>query len=275
MLRRIVRVLLAFALQGVAIAVSAQGAAPCVIATQSEKIGSGTIVYNITGAGPNVKSANTARVVGLANPASQNCVDKGGRLTLEKNRKGGQFGVCTFPDNLQCEEWAMMRGDCPAGGIKVTGFVTLAARYCAITGGAYKVTSGGNTAKEQGTCTFKSGRTCRATAYFDGTCTRESNPRAAPSARATAQSAAVAKTIQAFFACDAGKTVNAVFTNGTQSSVKLTLSDGRELSLPQGMSGSGARYANSDESFVFWNKGNTAFIEENGKTTYSGCTTKR
>ena len=215
--------------------------------------------------------ANTARVVGLANPASQNCVDKGGSLTLEKNRKGGQFGVCTFPDNLQCEEWAMMRGDCPTGGIKVTGFVTSAARYCAITGGAYKVTSGSNTANEQGTCTFKSGKTCRATAYFDGTCMRES--RAASPARATAQSAA--RTIQAFFACDAGKTVNAVFTNGTKSSVKLTLSDGRELSVPQARSGSGARYANSNESFVFWNKGNTAFIEENGKTTYSGCTTKR
>jgi putative hemolysin/membrane-bound inhibitor of C-type lysozyme len=220
-------------------------------------------------------SANTAAVVNLANPASQNCVDKGGRLILEKNRKGGQFGICTFPDNLQCEEWAMMRGDCPAGGIKVTGFVTSAARYCAITGGAYKVTSGSNTANEQGTCTFKSGRTCRANAYFDGTCTRESIPRATPSGQAIAQSAPVAKKIQAFFACEAGKTVNAVFTNGRQSSVKLTLSDGRELSVPQTASGSGARYANSDESFVFWNKGNTAFIEENGKTTYSKCMTKR
>ena len=217
--------------------------------------------------------ANTAPVASLANPASQNCVDTGGRLTLEKNRKGGQFGVCTFPDNLQCEEWAMMRGDCAVGGIKVTGFVTPAARYCAITGGAYKVTSGSNTANEQGTCTFKSGRTCKATAYFDGTCTPESIPRA--TAPATVQSAAVAKTIRAFFACDAGKTVNALFTNGTQSSVKLNLSDGRELSVPQAVSGSGARYANSDESFVFWNQGNMAFIEENGKTTYSNCATKR
>jgi len=219
--------------------------------------------------------ANTAPVVSLANPASKNCVDKGGRLTLEKNRKGGQFGVCTFPDNLQCEEWAMMRGDCPAGGIKVTGFVTSAARYCAITGGAYKITSGSNTAKEQGTCTFKNGRTCRATAYFDGTCTRESKRRATPRAAARPQSPAVAKTIRAFFACDAGKTVKAVFTQGTQSSVKLNLSEGRELSVPQAVSGSGARYANRNESFVFWNKGNTAFIEENGETTYSNCTTKR
>ena len=58
----------------------------------------------------------------LANPASQNCIDKGGRLTMEKNGAGGEFGVCTFADDLQCEEWAMMRGQCRTGGIKVTGW---------------------------------------------------------------------------------------------------------------------------------------------------------
>jgi len=89
-----------------------------------------------------------------------------------------------------------------------------------------------------------------------------------------AQNGVAGKPIRAFFACDAGKTVNAVFTNGAQSSVRLTLSDGREMSVPQVLSGSGARYANGDESFVFWNKGNTAFIEESGKRTYRGCTTK-
>lgn len=60
----------------------------------------------------------------------------------------------------------------------------------------------------------------------------------------------------------------------TKSSSRL--SDGRSLSLPQVMSGSGARYANKDESFVFWNKGNTAFITEgaSGEETYSDCVTK-
>ncbi len=56
--------------------------------------------------------------------------------------------------------------------------------------------------------------------------------------------------------------------------MKLSLSDGRKILLPQAMSGSGARYANKDETFVFWNKGNTSFIEEGGKTTYAGCATK-
>jgi putative hemolysin len=207
--------------------------------------------------------SNAATVTTLSNPASKFCVDKGGTLTLEKNGQGGQFGVCMFADNGQCEEWALMRGECRAGGIKVTGYATPAARYCAITGGAYKITSGSNTANENGSCTFKGGKTCASTAYFNGTCQRDQ-----------VQPTAATKQIRALFACDAGKKVSAIFINGPQSSVKLTLSDGRVLSLPQTMSGSGARYASADERVVFWNKGNTAFIEENGKTTYSGCATK-
>ena len=196
----------------------------------------------------------------LANPASQNCVAKGGTVSIEKNGKGGQFGVCTFPDNLQCEEWAMLRGQCPAGGIKVTGYVTPAARYCAITGGTYAVTSASNTAVERGTCTFANGKECAAAAYFNGTCSR--------------QLAAAAKTIRAKFACADNKSVDATFVNGPRSSVNLVLSDGRKMTLPQAMSASGARYANKDESLVFWNKGNTAFLEEKGKTTYDGCSTR-
>jgi putative hemolysin/membrane-bound inhibitor of C-type lysozyme len=212
---------------------------------------------------------DSAHGAGLANPASQNCVDKGGFVSLEKNGKGDQFGVCTFPDTRQCEEWAMARGDCRTGGVKVTGYVTPAARYCAITGGTYKVISGTNTALEQGTCTLKGGKSCRSSAYFNGACGQS---KARPG---TPPSAADAKGIQASFACDGGKTVSAVFTNGSRSSVRLTFSDGRELSLPQALSASGARYANGDESIVFWNTGNKAFIAENGVTTYSACTTRR
>jgi membrane-bound inhibitor of C-type lysozyme len=94
-------------------------------------------------------------------------------------------------------------------------------------------------------------------------------PSAAPSAGAKAPAAQ--STIRAQFTCDAGKTIAAVFT---RHNVRLTLSDGRKLRLPQAQSGSGARYASANESFVFWNKGDTAFIEEKGKTTYSGCVSK-
>lgn len=53
--------------------------------------------------------------------------------------------------------------------------------------------------------------------------------------------------------------------------VELVLGDGQEMTLPQTISASGIRYANQDESFVFWSKGNSAFIMENNIQTYSGC----
>ena len=75
----------------------------------------------------------------------------------------------------------------------------------------------------------------------------------------------------AVFACPENKTIYAEFV---KNQVKLKLSDGRELILPQTISASGARYANADETFIFWNKGNGAFIEENEFTTYQDCVTK-
>ncbi len=49
-----------------------------------------------------------------------------------------------------------MRGECPVGGIKVTGYVTQAARFCAITGGEYTVTDKSGSDQEEGTCTLPS-----------------------------------------------------------------------------------------------------------------------
>lgn len=74
----------------------------------------------------------------------------------------------------------------------------------------------------------------------------------------------------ATFVCAGGKSIVAEFY---PDEVALTLSDGRDLALPQAMSGSGARYANADESIVFWNKGNTAFLSEGSDDaiTYEDC----
>jgi membrane-bound inhibitor of C-type lysozyme len=78
---------------------------------------------------------------------------------------------------------------------------------------------------------------------------------------------------EATFECSGGKSIKATFYS---DKVDLVLSDGRSMTVPQAMSASGARYANADETFVFWNKGNTAFITEgaNGAETYSDCVTK-
>jgi putative hemolysin len=107
----------------------------------------------------------------IANPASENCVEQGGTLVIQERGDGGEYGVCLFEDNRQCEEWAMLRGECPVGGLKITGYVTPAAQYCAITGGEYQITGNSNTDQEQGTCAFKNGQTCDAWDYFAGKCT--------------------------------------------------------------------------------------------------------
>lgn len=54
-------------------------------------------------------------------------------------------------------------------------------------------------------------------------------------------------------------------------SVKVELSDGRKLDLHQTVSGSGIRYADADETFVFWSKGSTAFLTEGKTQTYTNC----
>jgi membrane-bound inhibitor of C-type lysozyme len=80
-----------------------------------------------------------------------------------------------------------------------------------------------------------------------------------------------ARTLSAFFVCTGGRSIRAVFNNGSRPRVALTLSDGRYVVLPEAKSGSGARYANQEESFLFWDKVQRAFIVEGGKTTYVRC----
>jgi putative hemolysin len=109
--------------------------------------------------------------VGLANPASENCIAKGGQSRIETAGDGGQYGVCLFEDNRQCEEWALLRGECPAGGLKVTGYITPQARYCAIRGGAYTVTVQQTAAApEQGICALPGQPACDALALYEGRC---------------------------------------------------------------------------------------------------------
>ena len=92
--------------------------------------------------------------------------------------------------------------------------------------------------------------------------------------RTATQAHAQAPVAVATFGCKGGKTIEASFY---ADKVALKLSDGRTMTLPQAMAASGARYATKDESFVFWNKGDKAFVTEgkDGAETYSGCVTKK
>jgi putative hemolysin len=48
---------------------------------------------------------------GIANPASTNCIDNNGTLSIVDTNEG-QVGMCTLPSGKVCEEWAYLRGEC-------------------------------------------------------------------------------------------------------------------------------------------------------------------
>lgn len=107
--------------------------------------------------------------IGLANPASVNCEQHGGTLSIQKRSDGGEYGLCTFEDAYACEEWALYRGDCPVGGVRTTGYDTVAQKYCAWVGGQ-------TLAEPNAVCTFPDGSTCKNNDLFDGYCQAGDNP---------------------------------------------------------------------------------------------------
>ncbi|MEI6304519.1 MAG: DUF333 domain-containing protein [Candidatus Taylorbacteria bacterium] len=107
--------------------------------------------------------ANMSSSTGLANPASVNCTKQGGTLTIQKNGNGDEYGLCSFDDNRACEEWALLRGECPVGGRKTTGYDTIDQNYCAWLGGeTYAVADS--------ICTLKNGTKCKTIDLYNGKC---------------------------------------------------------------------------------------------------------
>ena len=52
--------------------------------------------------------------IGMPNPASKYCIDKGGKLSFQKDAAGNSTGLCALPDGTVVEEWALYRRDHPA-----------------------------------------------------------------------------------------------------------------------------------------------------------------
>ena len=139
-----------------------------------ERAWSSPIWYQPTSSGSGAEAAGAPpakKGMELANPASAHCAEVGGTLRIESVGSGAEIGVCYFEDARQCEEWALLRGDCPVGGRRVTGLVTEGARYCAIRGGRYQMTRAESAkAAEQGRCTLPGGKVCASTALWQGSC---------------------------------------------------------------------------------------------------------
>jgi len=89
------------------------------------------------------------------------------------------------------------------------------------------------------------------------------------------------------YACDAGKTITAAYYDGPAAaqpapgqppvptgSADVSIGGAPTTTLAQTISADGIRYANADESLVFWSKGNTALVMRNNSMdlSYTNCT---
>ncbi|MBW8040065.1 MAG: DUF333 domain-containing protein [Planctomycetes bacterium] len=50
--------------------------------------------------------------IGMPNPSAVYCVKLGYTYNTVTDEKGGQYGVCIFPDNSECKGWDFYRGKC-------------------------------------------------------------------------------------------------------------------------------------------------------------------
>ena len=130
-----------------------------------------SVVFVLTGCQSTPASrTDDEGTVQMANPASMHCTEIGGTLAMRRNKKG-EYGVCLFEDNRQCEEWALLRGNCPVGGVKITGFENEAEIFCAITGGQVE-----GVGSETPMCKRIDGTLCNAQANLDGECPDPNDP---------------------------------------------------------------------------------------------------
>ena len=72
------------------------------------------VVVLVAACAPSPSPTPEATDQGIANPASENCVKQGGALEIRKEA-GGEVGYCHFADGSECEEWALLRGECRPG----------------------------------------------------------------------------------------------------------------------------------------------------------------
>lgn len=74
------------------------------------------------------------------------------------------------------------------------------------------------------------------------------------------------------FDCPSGVEIKISYDKESDSA--LLYIDGEEHKVHPVISASGARYANDDESVIFWEHQGEAIVEMNGETAYEGCRLK-
>ena len=59
-------------------------------------------------------TACSKKSIKMISPATEKCINDGGKLILVKSSKG-EYGVCSFSDGSLCEEWDYYKGKCKTG----------------------------------------------------------------------------------------------------------------------------------------------------------------
>lgn len=104
-----------------------------------------------------------------ADKAAEYCTDNRGTIETKQKGDGSSYEVCVFNGNRQCEKEAMENGECPLGGVSLSGYITDSSAYCAVLGGRYEK-SNISVGLEKGTCSFLNGNICDADDLFGGKC---------------------------------------------------------------------------------------------------------
>lgn len=52
---------------------------------------------------------NETPAIGMPNPASEYCVQQGGKLEMKQDKDGSQYALCHLPDGRVVEEWELFR----------------------------------------------------------------------------------------------------------------------------------------------------------------------
>jgi putative hemolysin len=115
-------------------------------------------------------------LIGMPNPASVFCEDKGGKLEMRKGKDGGEYGMCIFTDGSECEEWAYLRGECAPGAPRPdVNMPNPASANCIDQGGALEIRKGAD-GGEYGMCIFADNTECEEWALLRGVCAAGDNP---------------------------------------------------------------------------------------------------
>lgn len=72
----------------------------------------GLTLISLTACSSTPSKDATSTKIGMANPASQYCVEQGGQLDI-RNESTGQAGYCKLPNGQVIEEWELFRSTQP------------------------------------------------------------------------------------------------------------------------------------------------------------------